>query len=139
MYAELRSLLTSRREETDRIERLKSIRIPFVFHRNGQRILDIRKSWEIACKNAGLSGTLVHDLRRSAIKIFTERGISEQHGMKLAGHKTPSIYRRYNIVTRDDLKVAVSKLESLSSSNASGTKTGTIAVLKGTGTDDKSL
>jgi hypothetical protein len=37
--------------------------------------------------------------------------------MRLAGHKTPSIYRRYNIVSGSDLREAAKKL------NLAGTPT----------------
>ncbi len=125
MYQELRELLLHRRAVTDRVENESKTIISWVFHRDGEQIKDFRKWWEIACQKAGLSGTLVHDLRRSAIRMFTEMGISEQHGMKLAGHKTASVYSRYNIVTRDDLKRAVGKLEGTGKA-ARGTISGTI-------------
>lgn len=96
-----------------------------MFHRNGEPIRDFRAAWSIACKEAKLSGTLVHDIRRSAIKVWTEKGLLEIHGMALAGQKTPSIYRRYNIVTRDDLRRSVDKL-------SSGTKKGTKSAATGT-------
>ena len=31
--------------------------------------------------------------------------------MKLAGHKTDSVFRRYDIVSPDDLRVAVERLD----------------------------
>lgn len=132
-YQELKELLVARRKKTDSIEKTQGRLVSFVFHRDGERIVDFRGAWEIACKNAGLSGRLVHDLRRSAIKMFTEKGISEQHGMELAGHKTPSIYRRYNIVTRDDLRKAVSKLASgTPTSTGTGTKEAARGTISGT-------
>jgi hypothetical protein len=50
--------------------------------------------------------------------------------MKLTGHKTEAVYRRYAIVSETDLSEAVSKLQSLKPahpSNATGTKIGTVA------------
>jgi hypothetical protein len=49
--------------------------------------------------------------------------------MKLTGHKTEAVYRRYAIVSETDLSEAVSKLQSLKPvhpPSAMGTKTGTL-------------
>jgi integrase len=36
---------------------------PLVFHCRGRRVLDWRKAWHRACREAGCPGTLFHDLR----------------------------------------------------------------------------
>jgi hypothetical protein len=53
---------------------------------------------------------MVHDLRRSAVRNLERAGISRSVAMKLTGHKTESVYRRYAIVAETDLMEAGPKL-----------------------------
>ena len=80
---------------------------PWVFHRRGRRILTFYKAWKEACEKAGCPGMLFHDLRRTAARNFRRAGLSENEAMKITGHKTPSIFRRYSIIAEEDLRNAV--------------------------------
>ena len=42
-------------------------------------------------------------------------GVPQSVAMKLTGHKTDSVFRRYDIVSPDDLRVAVERLDDLHS------------------------
>jgi hypothetical protein len=44
--------------------------------------------------------------------IFIDSGIARKVAMMITGHKTENLYRRYHIVTNDDVKAAVLKIES---------------------------
>jgi integrase len=79
----------------------------YVFHHDGEPIKDFRKSWASACKLAGVSGKLFHDLRRTAVRDLIRCGVHEATARKISGHKTPSMLQRYNIQSESDIRQAL--------------------------------
>ena len=82
----------------ERRQTLRRLDCPYVFHRAGKPIRSFRKAFKAAAKEIGYEGLLPHDMRRSAVRNFRRSGLSENEGMKLSGHRTRSIYDRYNII-----------------------------------------
>jgi site-specific recombinase XerD len=108
-----RAFTAAERERTGQI-------IKWVFHRNGGRqIRNIKEAWTRACRRAGRPGLLRHDLRRSAVRNLERAGVPRSVAMKLVGHKTESIYRRYAIVAPHDLAAGVEKLATWHAASAS--------------------
>ncbi|MDP2606100.1 MAG: site-specific integrase [Deltaproteobacteria bacterium] len=82
-----------------------------VFHRQGKAIKSIRRIFTSAVTAVGLPGLIPHDMRRSAIRNFRKAGLSPTEGMKLSGHKTDSVYRRYDIIDEQDLTESMTKVQ----------------------------
>jgi integrase len=84
--------------------------IHHAFHRGGRPIVTMAKSWRTSCKKAGVRARLLHDLRRTAVRNLEGAGVPRSVAMKMTGHKTESVYRRYAIVSEADLREAGLKL-----------------------------
>jgi len=83
----------------------------WVFHRDGEQIKDFRFAWGKITEAAGLKGRTFHDLRRCGVRNLVRAGVSEDIAMTITGHKTRSVFSRYNITDDKDLKEAARKLE----------------------------
>jgi integrase len=53
-------------------------------------------------------GRLFHDLRRSAARDMIRAGVAQTIAMKITGHKTATMFQRYNIADTSDLREALS-------------------------------
>jgi integrase len=94
----------------DRRRKVRRLDCPFVFHRNGGPVKEFRKSWRSACKRAGFPELLFHDLRRSAVRNLVRAGLTPDVARAISGHKTPSIFSRYNIISTEDMAAGLEKL-----------------------------
>lgn len=83
----------------------------YVCEIKGKPIGSFRKTWITATKAAGVEGLIFHDLRRSAVRNMIQAGVEESVAMKISGHKTRSVFNRYNIIVERDIVAASAKIQ----------------------------
>jgi integrase len=123
---ELKAMLTAQVARVDALQRTLGRIVPWLFPhltspckkagctRNhghvGERRTKLRKVWISACKAAGVPGRIAHDFRRTAVRNLERWGVPRSVAMKITGHRTEAVYRRYAIVSDADLQEAARKL-----------------------------
>lgn len=113
LEGELLSLIERRwsRREVRRTKRPVYLS-PYVFHRgDGKQLGDIRKTWAKACAAAGVPKLLFHDLRRSAARNLVRAGVDRDVAQRIIGHRTPSMFTRYNITDAEDQREALRRVD----------------------------
>jgi integrase len=110
---ELRAVLDRQLARTREVERATGQIIPWVFHRDGASIVDYRRAWRSAVKRAGLPHRIPHDFRRTAVRNLERAGVPRSTAMKMVGHRTEAIYRRYAIADESMLREGAEKLSAL--------------------------
>lgn len=113
LAGELRTVLEAQRAYTDAVEQERGAIVPWVFHRDGKPVRCIQRAWERARVAAGVPGAWIHDFRRTAVRNMERGGVPRSAAMKLIGHRTETVYRRYAIVDESMLKEAGEKLSVL--------------------------
>jgi integrase len=82
----------------------------FVFHREGDAVVDFRKGWAQAFTAGRVPRKLFHDLRRTAVRNMIRAGVPQSVAMSISGHKTVSMFMRYNITSDADKIAALRKM-----------------------------
>ena len=105
-HPRLEHVLRRQRQFVTEWERAEARLCPAVFPWRGRPMQKLRRSWKTACRAAGLPDRLVHDFRRTAVRNLIRAGVQQAIAMKITGHKTGSIFRRYLIVDEELLAQA---------------------------------
>ncbi|MFZ4438577.1 MAG: tyrosine-type recombinase/integrase [Syntrophales bacterium] len=82
----------------------------YVCFNDGHQMKNYQAAWHSTCKRARLIGKLLHDNRRTAVRDMSRADIPDTVAMKISGHKTRSVFDRYNITSEDDLRNAAEKM-----------------------------
>lgn len=86
------------------LERLpRGLHTDRVFLKDGQPFDEFKRSFATACRNAGIQDFVFHDLRHCALNNLRRSGNDFFEIMALSGHKTMSCFKRYNLVTEEEL------------------------------------
>jgi integrase len=120
LLPELRDVMDTQWQATKRVEQARDRLCPYVFHRNGEEIRRFHDDWKAACATAGCPTKIPHDFRRTAVRNLIRAGVPEKIAMKLTGHKTRSVFDRYDIVNDSDLREAVRKLGTIGTGTEKG-------------------
>ena len=137
MYGELFDTILAQKKIRD----AKDPECPYVFYNHEMSeplSKSLRSVWERALKQTKLEGRLFHDLRRTAVRNMVRSGVSEVVAMRISGHKTRSVFDRYNITSEDDIRLACEKVSSMYQENndtlsrsGDGHNLGTLTVING--------
>lgn len=92
-------------------------------------IIDFAASWDTACRDAGIGGRLFHDFRRSAVRNMVRSGVPERVAMMISGHRTRSVFDRYDIGSDEDLRLAASRQAVYLKEQMAKTVTKTVTIL----------
>jgi len=100
------------REILERLGRVRYISHNHVFTYQGNPVRSIKNALATALQEAGIKDFRLHDLRHTFTTNARKAGVDRTVIMKLTGHKTLSMFTRYNTVDQADAKDAMEKLDS---------------------------
>ena len=77
----------------------------------GKPVRSLVYSWRKACAAARVVGRIPHDFRRTRVRDLVNAGIPEKVAMEWTGHQTREVFDRYHIVTAEDQRRALARVE----------------------------
>jgi integrase len=90
---------------------------PWVFcDRDGQRIANVRRAFETACRRIGLADFRIHDLRHTCAAWLVSAGVALAEVRDLLGHASITMTERYAHLSPENVRAAVAILDDASRS-----------------------
>jgi integrase len=89
--------------------KIRPMNLDRVFHRNGKPVeaSAVRGAHEAVCRKAGIENFTFHDFRHTCINNWRKEGHDYFKIMAASGHKTISVFKRYNLVDEEELRTLV--------------------------------
>jgi integrase len=117
---DLKAVIEAARAYTDTVEQETGTPVPWVFHVEGRPLRadsdpgGFYHFWKTVCLKAGVTGTdgqhkILHDNRRSTVRRLEQSGVSREVAKRVVGHRTDSMYSRYNITMDEDVRDALGR------------------------------
>ncbi len=98
------------RQSLTELARVRSLTTKHVFLYEGKPVREIKTAFHTAARKAGIEDLRFHDLRHCAATNLRRAGVDTVTAMRIVGHKSERMHRRYNNVAEDDLVAAASKV-----------------------------
>jgi integrase len=86
-------------------------RIPYMFTHNGRPVKSIKRVFARVRQQTGITNTVFHDYRHTATTNMRRAGVDALTAMKITGHKTMAVFKRYNTIDEQDLKAAQRRMD----------------------------
>ena len=80
-----------------------------VFLVKGYSVNSVKTAFNAACRRAGIQGFHFHDFQHTAETNMRRAGIDHLTIMKITGHKTLDVFKRYNSFLEGDLREVASR------------------------------
>lgn len=109
------------REVLERLGKIRHVSHNFVFTYKGKPLKSIKVALENALKKAKITDFRMHDFRHIFNTNARKAGVDRTVIMKLTGHKTLSMFNRYNTVDAADARQALDLMEGYLKSVERGT------------------
>ncbi|MBK5280875.1 MAG: site-specific integrase [Nitrospiraceae bacterium] len=109
------------RATLQRLATVRSLATRYVFTYEGRPLRRVSRSFRTALVAAAISDFRFHDLRHCASTNLRQAGVDTATAMKIVGHKSEKMWKRYNSIEEQDLTQAAQKVHKYLQENTPGT------------------